>query len=457
MIFEIEKLAEKFSGRTAYVYGEEQTSYEQLFDRAQKIAEKIKNGDYSPAVVFGGKNSETMAAILACIIAKRAYVPIDPAMPKERKNKIIAASGAGIILDCTGKGVKITEASNDAQTAKENDTAYIIFTSGSTGEPKGVPISYDNLDNFIGWISSLEPLCEFEHTCVLNHAAFSFDLSTAAVFYALFGGHTLVQFGGGDEFDGIFDAMQKNRTDVIVATPTFLRLCMLNKEFCEAKFPFVKCIYFCGETLQKSLCKAVFERFPHMGIINAYGPTEATSAVCAAEITRESLEHEEILPCGKISSAAAEIVIEDDEIVLKGKSVFGGYLDGAEGGHYKAGEKDCYRTGDLGFIKDGKLYCKGRKDGQIKYKGYRIELSDIEANIAAMEGVESCAVIAKKNAEGEVRLIKAFVSGGISEMSIRENLLRKLPGYMIPKSIKVLEKLPVNRNGKIDRKKLETL
>ena len=163
------------------------------------------------------------------------------------------------------------------------------------------------------------------------------------------------------------------------------------------------------------------------------------------------------MPCGKISSAAAEIVIEDNEIVLKGKSVFEGYLDGTVGGHYNEGKINCYRTGDIGFIKDGKLYCKGRKDSQIKYKGYRIELSDIEANIAAIEGVESCAAVAKRNPEGEVRLIKAFVSGTASEMLIREKLSEKLPEYMIPKAIKFLESLPMSSNGKIDRKKLESL
>ena len=457
MIFEIEKLAEKFGERTAYISDGEHADFAELFDSAQKTAAKISGGDNSPVVVLGSRSTEMMAAILGCIIAKRAYVPIDSSMPEERKDKIIAASGAGIIIDCGGKNAVIRRTENSAQNSGENDTAYIIFTSGSTGEPKGVPISYENLDNFIGWITSLEPLNEFEHARVLNHAAFSFDLSTAAIFLAIFGGHAIVQLEGTENLESVFNTISENKTEIIVATPTFLRLCLIDKEFCGTKFPFIKCVYFCGEPLQKSLCKGIFERFPDIRIMNAYGPTEATSAVCAIEITKESLEHEEILPCGKISSAAAEIVIEDDEIVLKGKSVFGGYLGGAAGGHYIEGETHCYRTGDVGFIKDGKLYCRGRRDGQIKYKGYRIELSDIEANIAAIEGVENCAVIAKRNAEGETRLIKAFVTGGASDLSIREKLHEKLPEYMIPKAIKMLEKMPVNQNGKIDRKKLETL
>lgn len=119
------------------------------------------------------------------------------------------------------------------------------------------------------------------------------------------------------------------------------------------------------------------------------------------------------------------------------------------------GEKRCYSTGDLGFIENGKLYFSGRKDSQIKYKGYRIELSEIEAVISSVARIESCAVIAKRNNEGEVRLIKAFAAGTASEMSIREELAERLPEYMIPKTIKIMDSLPLNQNGKIDRKELE--
>jgi D-alanine--poly(phosphoribitol) ligase subunit 1 len=231
----------------------------------------------------------------------------------------------------------------------------------------------------------------------------------------------------------------------------------LNKDFSEENYPFIKCIYFCGEMLQKSLVKEIFKRFPEIKIINAYGPTEAASAVSAIEITEEILEKEELLPVGKISSAATEITVENGEIVLKGKSVSKGYLSGETGGFYKENGKNCFKTGDVGFIENGKLYCKGRSDSQIKYKGYRIELSEIEANISSVPRTENCAVIAKRNPDGEVRLIKAFVSGNVSEEEIRKKLSENLPEYMIPKSIKKLDFIPFNKNGKIDRKELEKL
>ncbi len=454
MIFEIEKLAGKFGENPAYCVDGKTYSYGELFGRAKEISSEISEAKSSSAVISGGRSFETMAAIIACIFSKTAYIPVDVSLPEERREKIIKSSGASLIIDCSGEKAIIKKIGTE-ENKKENETAYIIFTSGSTGEPKGVPISYGNLDNFIRWIKDLEPLDKFEHTAVLNHASFSFDLSTAAIFYALFGGHTLVQYENNGDFESLFAAMKENKTGVLVATPTFIRLCLLNGDFSEKEYTFVKCMYFCGETLQKSLVYTVFKRFPNIRIINAYGPTEAASAVCAVEITKESLEKEEILPVGKISSSATEITIENDEIVLKGKSVFGGYLGKQAGGYYRENGKNCFRTGDMGLIRDGKIYFKGRKDSQIKYKGYRIELSDIEANIFSVSGIDDCAVIAKRNPEGEVRFIKAFVCGKISENELRTELSKKLPEYMIPKTIKFLEKLPQNQNGKTDRKELE--
>lgn len=457
MIEKLLEIAESNRERTVYIYKDEKLTFGELIDRAQKIAAGFDKEDKSPVAVIGGKNHAVIETITACLIAKRAFVPINLSVPEERKNRIITASKAGMIADCKDDAPVFTKTQNGAQNDFPEDMAYIIFTSGSTGEPKGVPISRRNLDNFIRWITSLEPICGFEHAFVLNQAEFSFDLSTVSLCSMLFDGNTLVQMDMNGDYSAVFDTILKNKTEIFVTTPTFMRLCVLNKDFCEKNFPFVKCIYFCGETLQKSLVKTLFERFPDIKIINAYGPTEATSAVCAIEITKEVLEHEETLPVGEIKIAATEIVIEDGEIVLKGKSVFGGYLDKTSGGHYIKDKTHCYRTGDMGFIKDGKLYFSGRKDSQIKYKGYRIELSDIEANMCSIEGIENCAVITKKNPAGEVMLIKTFASGKITEGEIRDKLSRKLPEYMIPKIIKILDSLPVNQNGKIDRKKLETL
>lgn len=447
----------EFAERTAYISKDEHILYNELFDRAQNIFGIIKTGDFSPVIIHGERKANVMASIIACLYAKRAYVPVEPDFPKERFEKIKALSGAGLMLDCTCDEINFINIENGAHKQSDNETAYIIFTSGSTGEPKGVPISCENLENFADWINSVFAFSGEEENMVLNHASFSFDLSTAAIYYSLMNGKTLVQTDPKESPEEIFETIRKNKINIIIATPTFMRLCHLDKSFCEKEFPFIKTVFFCGEPLQKPLVQKLFERFPEIQIINAYGPTEATCAVCSVEITKDMTEHEELLPVGETSLAAVDITEENGELVLKGKSVFDGYLSGIKGGYYNEDGVNCYRTGDIGFIRNGLVYCRGRMDSQIKYKGYRIELSDIETNLSIAKGVESCAVTARKDAQGEVKLIKAFYSGTPAEDEIRGFLSEKLPGYMVPKVIKKLEKLPVNKNGKIDRRELEQL
>ena len=168
--------------------------------------------------------------------------------------------------------------------------------------------------------------------------------------------------------------------------------------------------------------------------------------------------NEDILPVGDINNLAVNIEVINNEIVLKGKSVFNGYLNITTDNVYKEKGINCYKTGDLGYIKNNMLYITGRKDSQIKYKGYRIELHDIENNILQIKDVIDCAVIAKYDENNIVKILKAFVVSKNKDSNyIKEKLKTMLPNYMIPKSIVILDKLPVNLNGKIDRKALSKL
>lgn len=222
-------------------------------------------------------------------------------------------------------------------------------------------------------------------------------------------------------------------------------------------FQILNVFIFCGETLENKTVKKLFESFPNLEVINAYGPTEATSAISAINITKDIVNNEELLPVGSINNLATDVEIIDDEIILKGPSVFSGYLGNIKGGYYKENNLNCYKTGDIGFIKDNKLYFKGRKDSQIKNKGYRIELNDIEKNISKIRGVLECAVVAKYNEDNVVKTVKAFVVGNVDASYIKGELQKKLPGYMMPRTIKILDRLPINQNGKIDRKALRDL
>ncbi|MCH5197298.1 MAG: AMP-binding protein [Oscillospiraceae bacterium] len=468
MINKIKRIVEKHPNRIAYKVNNECITYKDIWNRAGDYAQLLKKQGTKPVIIYGHKNISVVISILSCLIANRTYVPVDSCIPLYRVKQIVEMTGSSLVL--TENNIEIDNIeSSDLEGLKKyknfdireqnNEIVYIIFTSGSTGIPKGVPISKTNLNNFIEWISSLKPLCDYKNVNVFNQASFSFDLSVADLYYSLCNGHTLIALDSGmqDGYDEIFSLMSE--IDVAVMTPTFMKLCLINKEFNEKNYPGFKCVYFCGEQLEVKTVQKLFQAFPDLKIINAYGPTEATSAVSAILITKEMAYEQQLLPVGEVKTFATEIEIIDDEIVLKGKSVFSGYLLNIIGGHYIENDTDCYKTGDIGFIQDGKLYCRGRKDRQVKFKGYRIELNDIEHNIGLIRGVKECAVVAKYSDALAVKSIIAFVTAedGIDASYIKTESEKFIPRYMVPKTIKIIEKLPINQNGKIDRKALSEL
>lgn len=462
----LNRIASHAPGDVAYICGEDRLTYGTLWTEATLAAERLKKQGSSPVLIYGHKEKEVIISILACLISGRTYVPVDTGTPLIRIGHILSATRSTLILSNTPlSGFEVDCCSLEelgqydpfSPMEVDCDIAYIIFTSGSTGEPKGVPIPRSNLSHFIDWISALPPLNEYQKISVLNQAGFNFDLSVADLYYALINGHTLVALP--KQTDDIFPVVKEHRVHVAVMTPTYMKLCLLDKEFNEVNLPHFSCVYFCGEPLEKQTVRKLFAAFPNIRIINAYGPTEATSAVSAIGITPAMLETEDPLPVGNPNFFATTIEIKEQEIVLKGPSVFRGYLGGYAGGWFAEGYTNCYRTGDLGYWKDGLLYCKGRKDNQIKYKGYRIELADIEENIRSIPHVEDCIAVPVYTPDGLVKSVKAFIisSDDIDLRNIKSLLSIRLPGYMIPRTIKRLDRFPVNQNGKTDRKALMQL
>lgn len=476
----LQEACRKYADRIACRIDGKELTYAELNERALREANALKrltedayalrepeeNADgwkkrrNAPVILQEGHSLNEIVSVLACIYEGRAYVPINPAIPSKR------------LLDIKEK---IYSAVNSLE-----DIAYVIFTSGSTGEPKGVPVSYENLTCFAEWIRTIPPLDTFEGVRVLNQADLSFDLSVTDLFYALCNGHTWVA-GGSALWDrsSISELFLKEKINVAVMTPSAIKLCLLEDRFNTGCLPELKCVYFCGERLEKKTARKLWERFPELTILNAYGPTEATSAVCAVRITKAMPDAEEELPVGDVSNAAVQIEIIDDEIVLKGASVFGGYLGKAAGKSIGCGEhpvEHVYHTGDLGYIRNGLLYFSGRKDSQIKYKGYRIELYDIENNLNQIPGIRESAVTVLKNKDGAIKAIQAYCvpentgenSNGreadkddslrnqkIDSDYVKNALREMVPEYMVPKTIKIVAALPMNANGKTDRKALE--
>ena len=427
-------------GKTAYISSSGSLTYGELIHGAKCLAYDLR-GSKTPVIVSGHKESFMITAFLACLMCGRAYVPCDSCFPEERKK---------CISEITGSDTEINSATvfGDTETEEycgdDNDTAYIIFTSGSSGKPKGVPVRRNSLKNFIGWMNSLNAMKAAANGRVLNQARFSFDLSVADIYFSLSNGLTLCALTSLEQSSpaDLERKISEYDPSVMVITPTFAKYCLCMGEFSKRYMPSLRTVFFCGEILEPGTVSKLFSRFPGVRIINAYGPTEATCAVTACEIT-EDMTKLKSLPCGDGNSSCS-IRIDAGEIVLSGEAVFDGYIGAKE-------MIDEYYTGDMGRFENGCLFCDGRKSGYIKYAGYRIETEEIRKAALQLEGVSQCTVKPVYSSSGTVTAIScAVVAPGKTPADIKQWLGNYLPPYMIPGQIRVCDRISFNENGKQD-------
>lgn len=483
MIFdEILNVLKRKGNNIAYTINQEKYTYDQLYMFVSNIYNWLldKNLNKKPVIVYGHKEVYMKASFLACSLAGMTYVPIDESLPKERVESIISQTQAELIIgDFEYNNIysiskkEINKIMNDdVYTEIEeiylnlDDICYMIFTSGSTGVPKGVKVTYKNLNSCIKW---LKHLINVDDKVILNQALFSFDLSVADLYLSLISNseHFILESGVQTDFKLLFENLKFSNAHIAVITPSFADLLLLDKSFNEELMPNLETIIFCGEKLLPATVQKIYSRFENINIINFYGPTECTFAVTSIEISLEMANNNDI-PVGK-SKRDVEIYIIDEqlneleegnigEILIVGDSVADGYVDCRQNDSFIIyNNENAYRTGDLGYLKNGILYYKCRKDKQLKYKGYRIELDDIENNIYKLEYIEKVVIACKMTEEEKVQKIIAFVKlkDNILKktLEIRSDLSKRLPSYMCP-IIKIVNEFPLNRNGKCDKKKL---
>lgn len=476
---EILEILKSKSTNTAYRLNKKSYTYFEFYKFVCNIYNYIIQ-NYESAkniVVFGHKEIYMKAAFLACSFAGKTYIPIDSSFPNERINLILEQALPDLVIGDIesnypniGKD-KIEELINNENYKdieniylKENDIYYIIFTSGSTGVPKGVKVTYKNLDSCVNW---LKKLANINKSVILNQANFSFDLSVADLYLSLVteSEHFILE-SNKLNFNAVFEELSISNAEIAVMTPSFAELLLVDKNFNSNLIKNLKQIFFCGEKLLNSTVKELFVRFPDLKIINFYGPTECTFAVTYVEITKENYDENEI-PIGK-TKEGVEIKIVDEnlneqkenavgEILIVGDSVSDGYLNIVNNSFIKYNNEKAYLTGDLGYYKNGMLYYVSRKDSQIKYKGYRIELLDIENTLYKLNIFERVEVVALKDEEGTVSKIIAFVemldNCNLNILETKKELKKVLPEYMCP-VIKIVEDFPINNNGKCDKKAL---
>jgi len=481
-------------------------SHADMLERARRLASRL-TARRSPVVVYGQKQPAVLQGFLAALRLGRAYVPIDASLPPRRVAHMLAAVGAEdavlaeepppplaheiaargiapIQLDPLGACLTRspgTSGGGDSPMPGPETAAYILFTSGTTGVPKGVAVSHAALMHFTSWLLASHPFVPGGET-FLNQAPLSFDLSVMDVYGAFLTGGTLFVITREEIADPrrLFRRLHGAPLTTWVSTPSFARFCLAEACFTRGMLPALRRFLFCGETLSSAVVRELLARFPGVEVWNMYGPTETTVAVTAIRIGRELAASEDPLPVGRAAPGMEIRIVEVDapfrkvpdgspgEIVIAGPQVAGGYLRDAaaesrDGAFFTLPDgRLAYRTGDLGWIdRHGSLFCAGRLDHQIKLRGYRIEIEEIEAHLRALSGVADAAVVPIER-DGQPDHLAALVvatpalpSGGRALTNyVRAALADSLPEYALPRIVRSAPTLPLTAQGKLDRRAL---
>ena len=497
----------------------ERITYDELKRQSDMLARRIacEWGVPSrvPIVIYGHKSPLMIVAFLACAKSGHAYVPIDVVYPRERVASIIGQLGETVAIDTTGASTDVlgsgelcrifgTEsleglegsAGEDASLAASasdhvdlggvgaDDTFYILFTSGSTGTPKGVEVTTSCVDGFYRWLSSATYMSE-GHRVWFNRSPFTFDVSLTDIAVGLTRGDTL--FALESEADRslalAFEALGASGATDWVSTPSFVEMCLADESFNAELLPELRRMLLAGEVLRPETVRLAQERFPGLRVFNGYGPTESTDLVTLCEITDAMLESDRALPIGYAKDGSRLVVLNPDtleevpngqpgELFVIGDTVARGYWgrDDLTETAFRAcpAELTCgqrsYRTGDEVIREDdGLYYYRGRLDLQIKLHGYRIELGDIESVLCTLDEVHMACVLPVIKNDAISHLTAFVVCSGTQQQQgfaltkhLKAKLADVIPSYMIPRSFRYIDEMPLNPSGKADRKALRS-
>ena len=408
----------------------------------------------------------TYSSLIACWVSGKAYVPLNPEYPTQRLQDIVEASSINHILD--SKQIGISEIPElvclkplyhsqvqDSPQIVATDWAYILFTSGTTGKPKGVPISFGNLQAFfdgffdLGYELSSEDrfLQMFELTFDLSVMSFGIPTLLGASFYVP--SQQLVKPLA------LYDTLESHDISFALMVPSAVE--MLAPYADELELPYLKVSQFCGEALKLSQVNIWSHACPQTQIDNVYGPTEATiycTRYTVPENTDSCLHSNGIVCIGQPMKTITLAFDDQNELCLGGLQTTEGYLHANAEQRSKFFEKDgvwFYKSGDIGSLEFEQYYCHGRSDDQIKIQGYRVELSEIEfAGSKALPNVLNRCLAIEKASGWELHLVFdcESLNMGVSEIN------QHLPDYMHIKQVHTVHPFPLNANGKVDKKQL---
>jgi amino acid adenylation domain-containing protein len=478
-------------GRTALRAGGTAYSYASIHEMALSLGGTVRGSVTRAPARVGVLTGAAVAAhtgILAAIYAGAAAVPLNPNFPPVRTVQMIRAAGLDtVIVDDRGAGVLapfavsvpevrlVKAGSQDAKAAagsgaalsepvpvSRSDIAYVMFTSGSTGRPKGVPISHGNVLHLIDTMQERYQIGPAD--VVTQTFEPTFDLFMFGLFMAWSANAALVAAPPlAVRKLSAFAAEQG--ISVWFSVPGTIRLAKKLTGLPPGSLPSLRLSLFCGEALTFDDAAAWQAAATASRVENLYGPTELTIACTAYRFTGMPVPGARgLVPIGRPYSGLQHLLVGDDllpvadegELCVTGPQMFGGYLDARDDADRFLTHEGArwYRTGDrVVLLPDGELGYVGRLDQQTKVRGYRVELLEVENALRQLDGVADCAVVPVPY-DGEICLA-AFYSGDPAIVAaVPRRLSASLPGYMIPAFVNHVWDMPVNSNGKTDRRVL---
>ncbi|EAI4358141.1 amino acid adenylation domain-containing protein [Campylobacter upsaliensis] len=483
----LQKSVKKFPHKTLFKeMGGVSITYKEFDDLSQKVATKLlntlaKEPIQSPILIILPKSINTLISFFGVAKSGNFYTLLDEKMPLERIEKIIKVLKPKAFITSKSLNLKLdlpTLYTEDFESYERDEEAlikarlkhidtnllYVFFTSGSTGLPKGVSISHKSVIDYAFWVSEEFELDENE--IIANQAPLYFDNSILDIFPTIKEGGS-VHLVPNSLFAfplKVLEYLENEGVNTIFWVPSVLIYFANTQALEKFKLEKLKKVLFCGEIMPNKQLNYWRTHLPHTLFANLYGPTEITDVCCFYKVDRE-FKDDELLPIGKACKNTELLVFDENknfideagkkgELYVRGTSLSLGYYNDIEKTKAAFIQNPLhhnyldllYKTGDIvAYNEFGELLCYGRVDFQIKFKGHRVELGEIEAVLNSHAKIKNSACIFKNE-----QIIAFYESD--EELNLKAFLKDKLPSYMIASSFVRVDGFKLNANGKIDRK-----
>jgi len=512
---------------TAAVFRNRKISYRDLNKRANRLAWFLIERGIGPGAVvciFAERSINFLTSVLGILKAGGAFLPLDPLSPSARLHSVLEQSESKLIIATERESAALTKGLHevDDKTRPEiflveeclnetlphedppirsmsNDLVYVIFTSGSTGLPKGAMVEQKGMMNHL--YAKIKDLNLSVSDRVVQNASQCFDVSVWQFLAGLLVGGQIhiVDEDVAHDPEALLGYVESNKISILEVVPSMLRTILdliKSPSYGSPQFSALRWMILTGEALPPRYCAEWLGLYPHIPILNAYGPTECSDDVTHYPIYEAPAEDAVRMPIGYPVANMQLYVMQQQgnrfklcpvgasgELCVTGVGVGRGYINDAEktsAAFFKDpfsenSDARLYRTGDLArYLADGRIEFLGRIDSQVKIRGFRIELGEIESILLRHEAVKECAVVVRTSRQMQGKLVAreclanveadrsdrkrllAYLAcrESISNVALRGFVQQYLPPYMIPEQFIYLDALPLNANGKVDKNNL---